>query len=808
MKSCGRIFILFALVFVAGCTLYRMVEFNTKYGPSQIVDRQVEKVPSGYISFYDDIQPIVEKRCDVCHGCYDAPCQLKMTCFEGIDRGGSKKRVYDASRILAAAPTRLFIDAETTEAWRQLNFHPVLNERNQEPDANIENSVLYQMLQLKQDNPLPTEGLLPETFDLNLDHNYICPTAEEFSDFKKKYPLWGMPYALPGLTENEHETFIKWIGQGAQILPREGISGRAAQIISQWETFLNGKSLKQQLMSRYLYEHLFIGRMHFEGLPNREFYRLVRSETPPGEPLMEINTVRPYDDPGVEKFYYRFRRIETTIVAKDHTVYYLSPKKMERYRELFLKNNYTVVRLPSYDPESTANPFKTFAAIPAKARYQFMLDDASFFVMGFIKGPVCRGQVALNVINDHFFVAFMDPDTDPISTDTGFLLDVSDYLSIPSEKESNVRIISVWLRYRDLLKKYLDIRNQYMTELEPTGKGRGIEAVWDGDEVNDNALLTVFRHFDSATVVKGFVGQMPKTAWVIDYPLFERIHYLLVAGFNVFGNLGHQAETRIYMDYLRMEGESNFLTFLPKDKRQEIWDGWYEGAREESKNFLSNEFSGLERETTIEFFTNDPKSEFFQNMIDHVGPATAQYDLLNRCDDDNCIDIMAGPLEQAADRHMRRVTRIPGNQLKPLPDVEFLRVVLDGREKDIVYSLIRNKALSNNSMMFREDRRRNPENDTITVVKGYVGTYPNSIVKVPIEKLTSLIDEYLKITDTVSHFNLAQKYRIQRNNPDFWKEADWHYQNFLEQEPIEGGLFDFYRYHRLGEKSNGKKIEW
>ena len=44
-------------------------------------------------------------------------------------------------------------------------------------------------------------------------------------------------------------------------------------------------------------------------------------------------------------------------------------------------------------------------------RYRFMLDDARFFVEGFIKGPVCRGQVALNVINDHFFVAFFDPDS-------------------------------------------------------------------------------------------------------------------------------------------------------------------------------------------------------------------------------------------------------------------------------------------------------------------------------------------------------------------------------------------------------------
>ena len=30
--------------------------------------------------------------------------------------------------------------------------------------------------------------------------------------------------------------------------------------------------------------------------------------------------------------------------------------------------------------------------------------------MTFIRGPVCKGQVALNVIQDHFWALFLDPD--------------------------------------------------------------------------------------------------------------------------------------------------------------------------------------------------------------------------------------------------------------------------------------------------------------------------------------------------------------------------------------------------------------
>ena len=41
--------------------------------------------------------------------------------------------------------------------------------------------------------------------------------------------------------------------------------------------------------------------------------------------------------------------------------------------------------------------------------YRHLLDDAQYFTMTFIRGPVCRGQVAVDVIEDHFFVSYLDP---------------------------------------------------------------------------------------------------------------------------------------------------------------------------------------------------------------------------------------------------------------------------------------------------------------------------------------------------------------------------------------------------------------
>ena len=117
-------------------------------------------------------------------------------------------------------------------------------------------------------------------------------------------------------------------------------------------------------MSRYLYEHLFIAHIHFGGTSSREFFRLVRSRTPPGQPIDEIATLRPFDDPGSGPLYYRLRLYHPSIVAKDHVVYEWSDQRLARYRALFLEPNYPIGGLPSYEPSIASNPFKTFAAIP------------------------------------------------------------------------------------------------------------------------------------------------------------------------------------------------------------------------------------------------------------------------------------------------------------------------------------------------------------------------------------------------------------------------------------------------------------
>ncbi len=36
-------------------------------------------LPKEIISYNEKVRPVLESRCVVCHGCYDAPCQLKLS---------------------------------------------------------------------------------------------------------------------------------------------------------------------------------------------------------------------------------------------------------------------------------------------------------------------------------------------------------------------------------------------------------------------------------------------------------------------------------------------------------------------------------------------------------------------------------------------------------------------------------------------------------------------------------------------------------------------------------------------------------
>ena len=448
---------------------------------------------------------------------------------------------------------------------------------------------------------------------------------------------------------------------------------------------------------------------------------------------------------------------------------------MQRWTALFLEPDYAVTTLPGYDQATVNNPFKAFAQLPVQARYRFMLDEAQYTIMGYIKGPVCRGQVALNVIDDHFWVVFVDPDIEDPEQDNSFLTVERDNLRLPGTDKNALTTMVHWRQYARSQRRYLEAKSDYLEAL--TAKGQltlDTSLIWDGDGHNENAALTVFRHFDSASVHKGMIGQVPKTAWVISYSLLERIHYLLVAGFDVFGHAGHQLETRLYMDFLRMEGEYNFLIMLPEEDRIELRDFWYRDAPEHTKSYVLGRRAWFNRGTDIEYYTADPKAELLLRLRSSIPGADAQRYQAN--------EPAFAPLQDG-----------PGVAYSHMPDIAFVDV-LTADSSNRVYTLIRNIGHSNIADPFREDTRRLPEEDYLTVVRGFVGYYPNVFFQVNERELSRFVAAVAGLSSEADYSALMARYGVRRNASYFWHVSDRMHRVYREQQPLEAGLFDLNRY--------------
>ena len=748
------------------------------------------------ISYLKDVKPILDKRCVVCHSCYNSPCQAKYSSFEGVDRGASKLKVYDATRLSAAEPTRLFIDATSTQEWRAKKFFSLT--KSSDSNATHNDSIMMHLLYDKKMHPEVIGQYAPETDKL------VCPrNKEELGEYFEDKPNHGMPYGFPAIKEKEYETLASWLQQGAhgptnaEQKALETPSKNAALEIQKWEQFFNEDDAKHKMTARYLYEHLYLSHIYFPSAKG-EFYELIRSYTPSGVKPQNIPTLRPFDDPKVDIFYYRLKKIHSTIVHKTHMTFKFDDAVLSRLNELFIKPKWmSTPKVESYETKLSANPFRVFEQIPAKSRYQFLLDNSHYIIQTFIRGPVCRGQMALNVIQDHFWIMFKDPEYDIGVNHQELIKKEFNNLAMPIE-QTDGSVFKVFSdKYREKYRAYYNAKREVMKA--DKARGQSIESIWKGNKPSDAPLLTIYRHFDSASVLKGVVGEEPRTMWVIDYAQLERIYYNLVAGYDVFGNVTHQTNVRRYMDFLRLEGEGNFLDYMPKQKRLKMLKSCYLNAdldvSTEKLPYL------VESKTDIKYKSDFPKNEFIEDVVNnHILKSTGiKFDKINYYRPEQRApkmpkeyksyqDFLDGSraASQAGSGFISSITEKSVNNI-------FLRIDFEDGSH-IVKNLIVNRWHDNVNSLFGEDDRLDPSKDTLDIVDFNVGSYPNAFVVVKSTDMADFLDMMKNMDRSHESVVRLSKYFVSRSDNNFWEVYDW-FQNYLyTTDPINAGLYDLNRY--------------
>ena len=742
--------------------------------------------PAPALSYTRDIQPIFTEKCVACHACYDSACQLNLGSGEGAARGATKVLVYDGDRSQATKPTRLFYDAFGKAAWRHEGFTSVLDAQGSQA------ALMARMLELGHSRaPLQPNGKLPDDIVLGLNRENMCPRPEEFDTYADVHPNEGMPLAVTGLSDQQYQTLRRWLASGAPI-DQQGVapSAQEAAQVLQWENLLNAPGARESLVARWLFEHLFIAHLYFEGGEPGHFFQWVRSRTPSGQPIDLINTRRPNDDPGT-RIYYRLWPIQGVIVHKTHITYPLSAAKMERVKALFYSGDWQVSALPGYGPGRRANPFETFEAIPAQARYQFMLDNAEYFVRTFIRGPVCRGQIATDVIRDNFWALFQAPEHDLYITDPLYRGRATPLLAMPGQNDDVGSVLSLWLKYRDKRNEYEALRRYRYGELPAPGWS----TLWVG---NDNALLSIFRHFDSASVNKGLIGEVPQTMWLFDYPLLERTYYQLVVNFDVFGNVSHQAQTRLYFDLIRNGAEQNFLRLMPANSRDDFLDDWYQNGGK-VKLWMDYESIDDDKPTGLKLNEKDPKRDFVNQLLARYGDLNASPDPINRCVGAYCSRPGLEPVLRDAEQALSRLTSRPAAGLKvidQLPEATMLRIETRTGHRE-VYSLLRNRAHSNVAFMLGEASRYQPGLDTLTVYPGVLSSYPNFMFNIPAEQVPAFVAAMESARDAQHFEKIVDRWGVRRSHPQFWEYFHDLSTYIRETTPLEEGVLDMNRYENL-----------
>jgi len=348
--------------------------------PAQAPKRTGAPVPS----YAADIQPIFNKRCVACHGCLGSPCNLKLTSFRGVERGGFGQHPY-SSHILSSPRTGMDV-VQTTAEWRARGFFPVLSRGG----TRLENqylSLLYQMVETgtRHNSPGFSRQTLMPLYAKRYAHQ--CPaTPDALRAQLKQNPAAGMPFGLPALDEKDFRTLRNWVRAGSpgptEAELRAAATPNNPAAVLAWESFFNTADKRSQLVARYIFDHVFLATIVLDESPG-DYFRLVRSKTAPAAtpndtpvPIEVIDTPLPYADPykyaGVDRVYYRLKKITAPIVQKNHFVWRLKRADIDHLNALFLERDWGDE--PGLDaPWGIGNPFLVYQAIPIEARYRFML---------------------------------------------------------------------------------------------------------------------------------------------------------------------------------------------------------------------------------------------------------------------------------------------------------------------------------------------------------------------------------------------------------------------------------------------------
>jgi len=738
------------------------------------------------------IQPILDRRCVVCHSCFEAPCQLKLTSPEMLIRGATKHQVNGGNLSATMRPDMM----TTLQKQRQAGFFPVAG-------SNGDSILLNAVMEGHDKSDLPAEKYIPQ-------ENRMCvASAKEFRSLPTaiKKSL-GMPYYMAPMNQDEYEMIASWAANGsptpsADLLKAKAVP-RAPRIIQYWEDFFNTNTWKAKWTSRYLYEHLFTAHLYFDDSPG-EFYELVRSSTAAPDDIVEIATERPFemDEKYVNKFYYRLRKVQQTIVHKQHFVYRLNAQVERELKFLFWDSEWNRTEKQKPFNFEDRNPFISFEHIPANARYRWMLKNAKMLLDMDMRSDNCHGEGASGPLRDSFLILFVKPESDVSVRYKDYFLEANPYLAMTNVSNKNYLLnlnkTANPYSFKSNQEKYSKVKQRYQKALLPNGFV--FEDIWDGENATQMPLFTINRHEKTVSVHEGAWGPQQRVSLLFDYVSFERLYYNCVALSTLYDKLIDKMGTVMYLRDVGREIENQMLSFVPEEYREKILAEWIQGRGAENRYDDSRFTLKFNRELLKrDGFVIDPARPF-TSMMDYMIVKSGRFS--SKIIGENHYPTSTGSPEYLKLKNLsvymsERANPGSTSRAYNFPNVSYLRVkAQDGSVR--YYTIIANRFYDYINYLPLESKPvdrlgRNPSRDWMTIYPDIQANYPAKIFQVNEMDLNQVINDMSAVTNRASYVAFDKTYGLQKMSSKFWSVIDALQTHFIQADNINNGSIELGEY--------------
>jgi hypothetical protein len=220
---------------------------------------------------------------------------------------------------------------------------------------------------------------------------------------------------------------------------------------------------------------------------------------------------------------------------------------------------------------------------------------------------------------------------------------------------------------------------------------------------------------------------------------------------------------------------------LPVDVRRSEARDWYAGASEKQHSYLFGSRFNSAAPTGISYLTDNAKQELYGILQQRLAP------VLNHSFD---LEQAGVPAKQR--KALQELADLKGLPLSQVPEMVYLNVqAIDGT--DFYYTVLHNAVHRNITSLFSEKKNLAPEEFTLTVVSGFIGSYPNAYWKVAEQDLPDLVADIAALTDETSYTTLMDRYGVRRTSAVFWQHSDKVIAAHEAADPLANGLLDYNR---------------